>query len=405
MTTSPGVDATLRALIENKGKPASGANRHIDQGRDDNPFRNGANATYASQVVAALVDYHDFVDGGLGYCSACQGPAGNWRHGKPAATGSAEPEPTRLSARLLRRSQLAELPPVEPLIADTLSLRSSVILIGPTGAGKTFLALSWACCVATGTRWLGRDVVRAPVLYIVGEGASGLDARVAAWEEMWGTTVGDSDLVFAIRPDSLVNPNTWADITVEARAMGARLVVLDTFSSLAPDADETKDAATTMRRLGDLAAAIDGTAVLVHHPGWGDVERARGGSQIEANADEVVLLRGNAHSDLVEMERKKVKEGVAGGKTWLRRKVVGESVAIDLATPAAALAVVGDAVEDTVRDLFGGDRVSPAQIRDALIERLGLSRTVAYEHIKRLQAAGVLTRDGGTDNRPMFKVI
>lgn len=359
-----------------------------------------ADAEIADRAIAA--GFVDPLGETLGYLASTESRVPK---AQPDGRGRGEVEPTRLSSRMLTRSQLADLPPVEPLIADTLSLRSSVVLIGPTGAGKTFLALSWACCVATGTRWLGREVVRAPVLYIVGEGASGLDNRVAAWEQMYGTPVADADLMFAIRPDSLVNPNTWADITAEARAMGARLVVLDTFSSLAPDADETKDAAMTLRRLANLAAVIDGTTLMVHHPGWGDVERARGGSQIEANADEVVLLRGNAHTDLVEMERKKCKEGPAGAKTWLRRKVVGESVAIDLATPAAAMAVVGDAVEDTIRDLFGGDTVSSAQIRDALIERLGLSRTVAYEHIKRLQAAGILSRSGGTDNRPMFKVI
>lgn len=378
MTTTADLDEILHTLIGDAGPPR------------------------ARQAMALVV--HDFTDGGLGYCSDCELPAKHPTHRQVTATESA-PEVTRLSARMLTRSQLATLPPVEPLITDTLSLRSSVVLIGPTGAGKTFLALSWACCVATGSRWLGRDVVRSPVLYVVGEGASGLDARIAAWEQMWGTTVSDDDIRFAIRPESLIHMNTWVEIAKEARDLGARFVVLDTFSSLAPDADETKDAAVTMRRLADLAAAIDGTALLVHHPGWGDVERARGGSQIEANADEVILLRGNAHTDLVEMERKKVKEGPAGDKTWLRRKPIGDSVAIDLAQPATALEAVGDAVETTVRDLFGGDKVSAPQVRDALIERMGLSRTVSYEHVKRLQAAGVLAKCGGTEARPLFEVI
>lgn len=322
----------------------------------------------------------------------------------PADVG-ADTEPTKLSQKLMKRSELAKLPPVEPLIQDTLSLRSAVVLIGPTGAGKTFLALSWACCVGTGKRWLGKDVERAPVLYVVGEGAHGLDARVTAWEASWETTVGDQDVQFIIRPDSLTNMDTWHDITTEAHDFGARLIILDTYSSLAPDGDETKDAATTMRRLSDLAAAIDGTVVLVHHPGWSDSERARGGSQIEANADEVILLRGNAHTDLVEMERKKVKEGVAGRKTWLRRRPCNESIVIDLAHEAAAYQVVGDKVEETIRDLFRGDTVSGAVIRDALIERLDLSRTVAYEHVKRLAAQGVLSKCGGTNTRPLYVVV
>ena len=38
------------------------------------------------------------------------------------------------------------------------------------------------------------------------------------------------------------------------------MVVLDAFSSLAPDADETKDAALVIRRLSDLSAEINGAA-------------------------------------------------------------------------------------------------------------------------------------------------
>src|SRR5207244_917150 len=106
----------------------------------------------------------------------------------------------------------------------------------------------------------------------------------------------------------------WAELADEARDLGAGFVVLDTFSSLAPDADETRDSALFTRRLCNLAAAIGGTALTVHHPGWSDSERSRGGYQLEANVDEVLLLRGNAQNPLIELERKKVKEGPAGAR-------------------------------------------------------------------------------------------
>ena len=221
---------------------------------------------------------------------------------------------------MLRRSELAKLPSVEPLIEGMLSLRAAAVLFGPTGAGKTFVALSWAYSVGTGTTWLGRAATRCRSLYVVGEGAFGLDHRVSALERAWGVEVDDESLIFSVKPASFTDRKTWAELTAEAVDLGVRFVLLDTFSSLAPDADETKDAPTFTRRLSDLAGAIDGTAVVVHHPGWSDSDRTRGGYQLEANVDEVLRLSGGPASPIVELTRKKVKEGPAGPSMWLRRK-------------------------------------------------------------------------------------
>jgi hypothetical protein len=168
--------------------------------------------------------------------------------------------------------------------------------------------VAFGCCVATGRSWLGHRVVRRRVLFVIGEGAYGLDQRITAWEQAWnnGTPVPDDWLTVIVKPHSLHDPATWTELVTYATAGGYGLVVLDTFSSLAPDADETKDAAQIMRRLSDLSAAINGCVMLIHHPGWSDSGRARGGYQLEANADEVLILRGVSEgSDLFTMTRKK----------------------------------------------------------------------------------------------------
>lgn len=233
--------------------------------------------------------------------------------------GGDTPEPSAFARTIYRRSELTKLPRVDPLIEGILSLRAAVVLFGPTNAGKTLVGLSWACCVAMGVPWLGHPVHRAKVLYVLGEGAYGYDDRVTAWETAWHTKVDDEWLIFAVKPESLSSRVTWAQIHDEAKALGVRLIMLDTFSSLAYDADETKDAPVFTRRMSDLAGAIDGTVVVVHHPGWGDPDRVRGGSQLEANVDEVVKLTGSAVEPEIELTRKKVKDGEAGARLRLRR--------------------------------------------------------------------------------------
>ena len=299
--------------------------------------------------------------------------------------------PPHFSDSLLRRSQLRGLPPVEPLIDGVLSLRSTAVFVGPTGAGKTIVAVSFACSVGTGHAWLGHPVKRVPVLYVVGEGAYGLDERVDAWERAWGQPVDDADVTFSVKPASLAQQRTWTQMADTAGDLGARLVILDTFSSLAPDADETKDAPRITRWLSDLAVTIDGTAVLVHHPGWGDAERTRGGYQLEANVDEVLLLRGNNRDPQISLERKKVKEGPAGALTWLRRKPMYDSVIVEQTTAAAAELPMRERILTLLAVLDNGP-TGPQ-----LCEELGVpvaKRSTVYKPLGSLRKDGKVTAEG-----------
>jgi hypothetical protein len=248
----------------------------------------------------------------------------------PGKQLEANDQPAVLGA-VLPRSSLAALPSVHHLVRGVISQPAAGVLVGAYGLGKTILAHALACSVATGRDWLGRPVQQRRVLVVVGEGAYGLHDRLAAWEVTWngGQPVPDDVLTFIIKPGSLRDPLARHSIGAYALGGGYGFVILDTFSSLAPDADETKDAPLIMRFLSDLSTAISGTALLVHHPGWSDNGRARGGYQFEANADEVLVLTGAAEgSDLLCLTRKKVKDGPSGGTLWLHRKPIHGSVVI-----------------------------------------------------------------------------
>jgi hypothetical protein len=342
-------------------------------------------------------------------CAECHLPANNSFHALPIVNASskldeqAPIERSGFAGTIYKRSELGSLPKVEPLINGVLSTPCSVVLVGPTTVGKTFVGLSMACSVGTGLTWVGRAVRRCPALYVVGEGGPGLDGRIRAWEDAWQTKVADEDVMFSVKPNSLRDPIVWGEIAAEAKDHGIRFVVLDTFSSLAPDADETKDAPVITRRLSDLAVAVDGTAMLVHHTGWGDQERARGGSQLEANADEVLLLRGNSKSEHVELEVKKRKDGASGTKIWLRRKPMFGSCVIQSMDAQELAADMKDQAVTIARTVFG-DPFTKAQLRDVLEERLRVSRSVAYEHIKKLAEAGKLRQVGGTGRAATYEI-
>ena len=81
-----------------------------------------------------------------------------------------EQEPYRLYAV----SELSEFPPVHFLIPGWLAAGELTGLYAKGGFLKSFLALAWSCELAARGYW---------VVYIAAEGASGLNARIRAWQK------------------------------------------------------------------------------------------------------------------------------------------------------------------------------------------------------------------------------
>jgi hypothetical protein len=236
--------------------------------------------------------------------------------------------------QILDRTDLGSLPKPEPLIEGWLDLRTTVVLAGATGTNKTFGILGWACSIVTGCEWLGHKVAgKYPAILVVGEGAGGLDSRISAWEEDAGEKLQPGMLTILRMPPSIMDPKFWKALAALARKLGARFIALDTFSSLAPDADETTDAASVIRWMEQMKVDIDGTVVLAHHSGWSDKLRVRGGSQLEANPDSVIIASKTKEEDEdapVRIWLKKNKDGPNGRKLWVTRVPVGTSCVLEV---------------------------------------------------------------------------
>src|SRR5919201_2723105 len=65
-----------------------------------------------------------------------------------------ESEPPEHTSRLLTIEELEQLPAPHWLVANHLVAESISVLFGPSGGGKTFVALDLALAIATGQPWL-----------------------------------------------------------------------------------------------------------------------------------------------------------------------------------------------------------------------------------------------------------
>ena len=167
-----------------------------------------------------------------------------------------------------------------------LPAASLCVIFGESTAGKSFLAIDWACCVAAGKAWNGQPVKQGAVVYIAGEGHHGLKRRFAAWQTVNG----------AIPPNTLhVNETTLVLTPEGAKAVAAAIgdipgipvfVVVDTLATLM-DGDENSgsDMSAFLSYLKKLIEGTGATLVVVHHTGHGDKTRGRGHSSLKCALD------------------------------------------------------------------------------------------------------------------------
>lgn len=337
-----------------------------------------------------------------------------------AHDGLRAPEEYARLGKVLTLEDLESLPPIRWGVEEWVSSPSAVLLVGAYALGKSALTLSMACSVASGTPFLGHATEERRVLYIVGEGARGLPRRVKAWEQTWGRDLPRDALAFMTRPSaSLREEATWREIRRYCRAEGFGFVVLDTFSSLAPDADETKDAGLVIAGLNALAEDIDGTAILVHHPGWSvnAKDRARGGYQLEGNVDEVLTLDAVTEgSDHISAKIKKRKDGESGTVHYLRRIAVhlngpdGSPLYDETGAPVTSVTVQHARLSDTsvptrtrilqYLSACGDIGASPAEIG----RQIGADHTTgSFRSVLRaLESEGLARSDGSSRSRRYY---
>ncbi|RIR68654.1 hypothetical protein D2E62_06475 [Mycobacteroides abscessus] len=310
-----------------------------------------------------------------------------------------------LAASVLSRAALRCLPDPEPLIDRTLDRGTVALLYGRWGTHKSFLALDWAACVATGKPWQGRDVEQQRVLYIAAEGVFGLDSRLRAWEAGWDQSIGDVDQLDTLSaPVNLLRAGPVAQLVELVAARGYGLVVLDTLARCLVGGDENsaQDAGIAVDVMHAIRRATPqerGVVLAVHHSGK-DGRTLRGSSALESGADTVYLSVRDEDSDLTVLERTKRKDGPLHDRHALRLEpiegtgsaVLSRSVAVEKPERADKLLAI-------FHQHFAHTGAKKTELRDVA----DMPHATFHRALSDLVKSGDIVNTG-TDKVPFYKV-
>lgn len=190
------------------------------------------------------------------------------------------------------------LKPIGELISQPLKLswairriieaNTLVLLFGAAGDGKSYVALSMAASIATGTDWYGNDVEQGSVVYVAGEGHAGIGRRLKAWSQHTGVELACAPLYVSQRAVVFSDTASLQGLIEELDAMDAPSVIfIDTLARASAGMDENsaKDMGQFIQQLDTIKHRYNCTVIVVHHTGLNEKQRARGSSAIKAALD------------------------------------------------------------------------------------------------------------------------
>ena len=249
---------------------------------------------------------------------------------------------------VLTRAKLADVTPPEWLIRDLVITDGLCCLYGQFRSYKSFIALDWALCLATGTDWCGHKVKQSDVLYIAGEGVGGLQQRVATWEQHHGVT--GSMPGFRIIPlavnlmDKAEAERLILTVIEEQKADGfsPRLIIVDTLHRSMPGGDENsaKDMGIVIGNAALIQRRLGCAMLPVHHCGKDADRGLRGSSGLPGAADTIIRVsRTDSRVTLLIEKQKDVEDGQ---EINLQAQVVDLPLIAGSLKPRSSLVLVPD---------------------------------------------------------------
>lgn len=205
---------------------------------------------------------------------------------------------TERSWVIIPARDLKNLPKVSWLVDGAIPAYGLTVIYGPSGVGKSFLALDYALTIAQ----------EKTVVYVAAEGESGYGLRVAAWCKK--NQKAEANLYMC-----LGSPNLMDDADLEAfihaiSNLSPVMCVVDTLAMAMIGADENsaRDMGRIIMACRSLQREAHCAVVLVHHTNKGGTVE-RGSGALRGAADSMIRVTGD--DDLILIDSTKSKDTAA----------------------------------------------------------------------------------------------
>jgi hypothetical protein len=188
----------------------------------------------------------------------------------------------------------------EYLIKSLIEANSDVMIVGPSGEGKTFVILCAGVAISVGGLAFGSyQCKQGAVLYLAGEGHGGVKRRVRAIAKNLGLSPDELKHFYVSTTTIEFDGSGLREAIAEARKIEAehgvsiRLIVVDTLHRhMIGEENSAKDTGEYIRSVQHLRESFPGSVTCtVHHGGHGEntSSRGRGSSAVPAAMDAIIL--------------------------------------------------------------------------------------------------------------------
>jgi hypothetical protein len=200
------------------------------------------------------------------------------------------------------------------IIKGFLEDKSLGLIFGSSGSGKSYLAIDLAACIVSGKPFCDHQIKKqGPVVYIAGEGFSGISRRLRAWEIKHALSLKECPILISHKPCALGDPELMTHVEQSVERIKEKygcisLVIIDTWArNMVGDENSTQDTGNAIRSLDALRLKNDCTALIIHHSGQAESDRARGSSALRAALD--VEYKVSISDEIVTLTNTKMKDG------------------------------------------------------------------------------------------------
>ncbi len=331
-----------------------------------------------------------------------------------ARDGGWKPEATA-RFKFLTARELDVLPELTWVVKGLLPAQGLAAIYGPSGSGKSFLALDLMASIVLGQPFYGRKVSQRPVVYCALEGRGGIKNRLAAWRQHHGQELPDSFRALS-ENWSLLNQGDVRSLAdaVNAAGLSGGVLVIDTLNQAAPGMDEnsSQDMSNAIHNAMLVQQMTGGLIVLVHHTGKDLSRGMRGHSSLHAALDAAICVTNAEAGRHWELAKSKDSDDGSQHQFQLKQIELGRDSDGDPVTSCVAVPDLFRAVTPArpkgknqklvlaaLQQKAVAGRIGKEQAFQIATEALPVSKNQkarVQESIEGLIANGNLIPDGGT---------